>query len=267
MSIQRAGLPRRSVVRGAVWAAPAIVVANAVPAYAAASTPAVDVAGVVDWDSGAYAYTSPLLASYVVNAPPDTQDVEPLTLDISHARGSNTKTGTQLGTSGGTADLNLRVSTVGVGDTGAAGLTLHQAPVDNSLVQYDPSELNRSATTFTFSRPVTDLSFTICGIDWAGNDFIDGVSVVGAESDGLIHDLSKISTLGVGVPLEEIYCANDWVAPLGPTAASVSITVPSAQSFSVGYWHMVKDPYDPAPDRDQQVYLSDFAFTYPSHAH
>lgn len=270
MSTLHSEVARRSVVRGAVWAAPAIVVASAVPAYASTSNPPVDVTGVVDWDSGTYAYSSHLAASYVVPAvvPVElgTVGAEPLTLDIVHAPGTNTKTGTQAGTPGGANDLNLRLSPGGVGGTGGGlGLTLHQAPVDNNLVQYEPLARNRSTTTFTFSRPVKDLVFTVCGINGADNDFIDGVSLVGAEFRDDIED-PKVFMLGVGIPLEEVFCADETaLVAFDPIAASVRFTsLQEVTSFSLGYWHMLPTQ-TPVGDRDQQVYLSDFSFTYPSH--
>ncbi|GAA3612985.1 hypothetical protein GCM10022199_16130 [Marihabitans asiaticum] len=174
---------RRTVAKGVAWAAPTLTVMSAAPAFAASCDP---VAGRIDWSSTRYTRTSNTSGTYTIPDPDGAGPRQPISLSIRQtAIGANTRTGLQTGTPGDADDDNLEVTSHQVGATGDTGLIFHQSPIYNSRRSNDfgdPGETaNRSTTTFTFSEPVTNLSFTITDIDYAACDFDDGVSITSAS--------------------------------------------------------------------------------------
>jgi hypothetical protein len=150
---------RRTVLRAAAWTAPAVSVAVAVPAYAAASGPVVcaDANYEVRWASHYNAQSRTAVAGLVSAAGAGTVGSAPLTMVLtSQFFGSMV-----AGSTGGYSNLSL--SPGNVGGTGRKGLTIMQrATVDEFST---PRSNHRQEITLTFNRPVRDLGFKLSDID------------------------------------------------------------------------------------------------------
>jgi hypothetical protein len=119
---------------------------------------------------------------------------------------------------------------------------------------------NKSITTFTFSRPVTDLTFTIRDIDSAQGDFWDGVAITGAAFTAGKANAGYVAGTGaLGDPFRADG-TNRGVAD-GSTDGNVTISMASVTSFQLHYWNL-SDSTGWFVDSDQKVYLSGFAFGY-----
>lgn len=246
---------RRTIVRGAAWSVPVVAAAAAAPAYAA--SPCDSIADTVDWgNSGRYSRSGASSATYSIPDPDGTGPGQPLTLTVSVVEtGSNTQLGSQVG-----ANDNLRTAT-GVGGSAntASSLTLHQSPIrDGNKVSTWTSTSNRSITRFTFSRPVTNLVFTLRDIDSAARDFLDAIAIVGASFTPTITNPTLITGDGsTGNPLRSAG-ANAPVAN-GSTDGNVTISMPSVTSFDLYYWNL-SDTSSNQIDGDQKVFLSAMSF-------
>lgn len=246
---------RRTLVRGAAWSVPVVAAATAAPAYAA--SPCDSLAGTVDWgNTGRYVRSGATSATYTIPDPDGSGPGQPLTLTVSVVEtGSNVQLGSQLG-----VNDNLRTDTgVGGSSNTVASLTLHQSPVrDGNKVNTWTTSSNRSITRFTFSRPVTNLVFTLRDIDSAARDFLDAIAIVGASFTPTIANPTLITGNGsTGNPLRSAG-AN---APVDNSSAdgNVTISMPSATSFDVYYWNL-SDTSSNQIDGDQKVFISGLSF-------
>ncbi|MCY4726643.1 hypothetical protein NYO98_10170 [Nocardioides sp. STR2] len=150
---------RRTVLRAAAWTAPAVSVAVAVPAYAAASGPVAcaDATYEIRWASHYNAQSRTAVAGLVSAAGAGTVGREPLTMVVSSQFFGSTVAGSTGGYS------NLALSPGNVGGTGRKGLTIMQrATVDEFAA---PRSNHRQEITLTFSRPVRNLAFKLSDID------------------------------------------------------------------------------------------------------
>lgn len=257
MSIETAGIGRRAVVRGAAWTAPAIILVSAAPAHASTSPACQPIAQTIDWGSAHYVRGGSRSGTYTLPDPDGAGVQQGLTLSVGTSYlGSNTQTGNQART----ADDNLRVSAGAIGGTGDSGLTLHQSPIYDSLKTFDLDDRNKSITTFTFSRPVTDLRFTLCDIDSANQDFQDVVGLDGADFTAQIVDPGHLG--GSGTPTDPLYTLSMHAPVLdSATTGNVRISMPSVTAFSLHYWNAT-DAYSSNIDGDQKLFVSDFTFSY-----
>ena len=167
--------------------------------------------------------------------------------------GSNTKAGNQAGTT----NNNLRGITESRG--GMTGtLALHQSPRKDAAKTSEATEANSQKVTFTFSKPVTGLSFTITDIDSAAYDFRDQVTVSGGvvvstPTNSLYVESSggTATTVGTNTRLSDTSDAGNAKFTVSGTVTSITITYYNTTSAS-----------DPRIDGDQGVYISPLAFTY-----
>lgn len=144
---------RRTVVAGAVWATPAIVVAAAAPAIAASPAACTPVQLVTDWSSSSYVRTSSTTGTYTWVNPLGNGSIPLLTLAI---------TATVVGpTFTSLAAANLTGTAAPTGGSTVPGLNLSL-----NLSRNTTTTTNTGADfTFVFSSPVTNLSTTITDVD------------------------------------------------------------------------------------------------------
>ncbi|NYE35767.1 hypothetical protein F4692_000871 [Nocardioides cavernae] len=254
---------RRSVTRAAAWTVPVVAVAATAPAYAA--SPCDSRAGTVDWANGSrFSRASASSATYTIPDPDGSGPGEALTLTISTTfLGSNTQLGDQGYNSGNGVRINdnLRTTTgVGGSGAGATSLQLHQSPRrDGDKVDTWTTTSNKSITTFTFSREVTGLTFTIRDIDSAFRDFWDGIALAGAAFTSSRANASYVS--GTGALTDPFRSSsNNLGVGDGSTDGNVAITMPTVTSFEFHYWNLSST--GSSADGDQKVFLSGLSFDY-----
>ncbi len=246
---------RRAVTRAAAWTVPVIAVAAAAPAYAASPCDAKDVT--MDWGNTAQ-YKTPTIDSgtYTIPDPDGAGPGQGLTLTVETTfLGSNTK----LGNQSGNVNDNLLVTT-NVGGSSASSLILHQSPKVNADKTTGPSgNANKSVTTFTFSRPVTNLSFTLRDIDSTYNDFWDGLAIAGAAFTATKNNPDMVGDGSVGSPLK---LKNNDIGVVDSSAlGNATISMASVQTFQLHYWNLTSTASSTI-DGDQRVFLSNFSMSY-----
>lgn len=248
---------RRAVVAGLAWSTPVVAASLAAPAFA--TSPRCLVTTTATWNNTSrYVRSSSTTGVYTFPDPDGTGPLQGMTLTVSTSLGSNTRTGNQ----GATVDDNLRVlggATIG----GATSpLVLHQAPRDPSKKANDLSGANKSVTTFTFSRQVTSLSFTITDIDSTSNDFWDAVAV---ESSTAYTGTKTSSTqvTGSGTVTNPWQAANNNLpVPDSSTAGNVKVTFSAPLTkFAIHYWNRT-NLSSPTIDGDQRIFISNLQLTY-----
>ncbi|MCZ6937792.1 hypothetical protein EJ130_05800 [Micrococcus luteus] len=146
-------ITRRSVVKGVSWSAPVVAVAAAAPALAVSCGNPLTYTGKFAQGNS---YTIP--RSYTYSAPGGASVV--LSVATS-AYGGKVLQGSNL-----TAAGNINAGYNGAGN----------------LLQVDGLQLQQEGAggqklTIAFSKPVTDLTFTIADIDWNGSNYQDSVWV------------------------------------------------------------------------------------------
>ena len=216
----------------------------------------------MDWaDNTRYVRTSATESTYTIQDPDGAGPGQPLVLTVTNTfLGTNTQLGDQGGWFFRTND-NLRTSTgVGGSGQGAASLVLHQSPkrdADKSSLFTGTS--NKSVTTFEFSRPVTNLTFTIRDIDSTSNDFWDAIALVGPSFSAVKANSGFV--IGNG-GLASPFRADGSNKPAGnaSTDGNVAITMPSVTTFEFHYWNLSNTAS--SVDGDQKVFLSSFGLDY-----
>lgn len=242
---------RRALTKGIAWSVPTVVASVAAPAYAASCPP---VSVTTPWTSANYKYTSATAGTYTVPDPDGTGPGTGMTVKVSSVFGDNT----QAGNHAGTTNYNLS------GSTGTRGgmtgtLVLHQSPKSNAAKTSTATPANSQTVTFTFSKPVTGLSFTIADIDSAASDFRDQVTVSGGVVVSTATDNRYVQTsggtaysIGTNTPIDEA----------SSNAGNVKFTVSgTVTSITVTYYNTTAAS-DPRIDGDQGVFISPLAFTY-----
>ena len=253
---------RRTITRAAAWSVPVVAVSATAPAYAA--SPCDPRPGSVDWaDASRYNRASATSATYTIADPDGAGPGQALTLTITNTfLGSNTRLGGQGGIFTAATNDNLRTSTgVGGSGNGTASLQLHQSPRnDADKVGTWTGTTNKSVTRFTFSRPVTNLTFIIRDIDSAQNDFWDGIALAGA---GFTFGKANASYVIGDGSTDNPFRSDNGNRPIGDnsTDGNVTITMPSVTSFDFHYWNL-SDSATWFVDDDQAVFLSGFTFDY-----
>lgn len=179
---------RRHVLKAGAWAAPAVVLASAAPAYATSNGGAVlpapaplrvckDVPHQLIWSTAAMrgaGSTRTAVARSSAPVPAGTSVTEvAVTLKstfVGNMSGLNNRNG-----------KNMTVTGHEVGNLGTVGLELYQG-ISTSRARAEATDrhLDAQVLEVVFDRPVSGLSFTITDIDGAVDQFADRVSVSGA---------------------------------------------------------------------------------------
>ena len=247
---------RRAVVAGLAWSTPVVAASLAAPAFA--TSPRCLVTTTATWNSDRYARSKPTEGVYTFPDPDGTGPLQGMTLTVSTSLGSNTRTGNQRAT----VNDNLRA----LGGTTIGGATsplgLHQSPIDNSKKTDTLTDANKSVTTFTFTRQVTSLSFTITDIDSASNDFWDAVAVVSPTAYTATKTLPTQVT-GAGTVTNPWQAANaNLPVPDTSTAGNVRVTFSAPlTTFAIHYWNRT-NLSSSTIDGDQGIAISNLQLTY-----
>lgn len=180
-SHQSQQVSRRTIAKGAAWAAPAVAMTAAIPAYAAsqlkACTPAQTVTGT--YANGSFNssdYTHSMAATFGasgITANITTQRTNPdlgLVFNSGGRRGFLRANGSQVAPlhSSGTQDTNLQLPTTAASrcDSG------------NMIMLSQEGRLNEGQTvTFTFNQPVSSINFTIWDVDQIYSNYADAMTV------------------------------------------------------------------------------------------
>lgn len=225
---------RRTVLRAAAWTAPAVSVAVAVPAYAACSPASAKPSSyALSWGSGVYTRSSAASGTAVVpGAAVGAQPVNVVvTSSVSSSRVSRTA-------------QNLLAS--------SQGLELHHASPIVAGRDY------RQTVTFTFSRAVSGLSFSISDVDSSQNGWWDRIELSGQRKFTVApRGRRNTHILGTGVQGDpwRYYDGNTVIPNTGDSRGTVSVTYTEAvSSISLVYWSSVAGS-------NQRIWLSNFAFT------
>lgn len=239
------------MARAAAWTAPAVSIAVAAPAYACSTT--TSLSGVIDWDGDgtAFSRSSAALGTSTLITP----GAEPLTVTVTAAYVGAARAGDEFG--GDTQALTVAPN---VGGLNVSGLRLLQSVVDPLA-----SVQHRGVYTFTFSRPVTDLQFTLTDIDSASFDFWDVVQpssgyVVVSKGDNVSQD-----DTGIDGGTRFYYAGpNNEIDDTTGSAGNLTLRYPAPiSSFTLTYWNDAGQ-IDDTIDSNQNLYVSDLTFTYES---
>jgi hypothetical protein len=242
---------RRTVVRSAAWAVPAVAAVSAAPAFAASEVCTTYNVNGFPFYSGTSSVggTRRSTWSQTHTAPGSSASVL--------VQGLATMTGSMRlgGSNNNTTNDNFRGYQM-VGGVGQ-GLCLHQARTTNSGNQ---PRNHRGAYTFTFGQPVTNLSFYLTDIDYMAGDFADRVELSGAFTYSMPGSNNTVT--GAGTQASPFRSSgtvneNDWNSSRG----NVLITYPGEiTTFTITYWNALTSFSN--VDRDQAIYIGNMSFDY-----
>lgn len=289
MTVPPQSVTRRRVTTGLAWSAPAVAAAVAAPL--AAATPCVTTTFSDSWTSANYRRVTTTTSVYQAPDPDGAGPASGVRIDISASYGSNLKAGQAVGSN----NWNLQASTNGTqGGSYTQYLAFHQAPrVSRNLTGggfYDnegwdfttasmgtaTQQANTAAYTFTFDRPVDNLSFTILDID----SYDDTIRSGSTNQD--FWDIVWLSAVNVSSPvsysqtkansthlLGDGSFSNPWRArnsnsPVDPSSTAGNVTVSFAEpltQFTVYYGHGLRKR-NGSSDPDQNIFISNLSFTH-----
>ena len=249
---ERWALSRRSVVRGAAWTVPVVAVAATAPAYAASPCD-LRTGAVLDWDgaSTTYSYAPDRRTATASFDPDGAGPVPPMTMTVSTSYAGGMKPGNET-----SLDQAMFVRS-SVGGLGVSGLTLEQATTSTGP-RY---RADRGSYTFTFSRPVSNLTFTVTDIDSLNGDFWDvlepspGYTVVSTGAQ-------VSSDFGGPNGSQRFYSSNnnnpqnDTNSDLGNVQLRYAGPI---SSFTLTYWNAQTSF---TVDTSQAIWVSDMTFDY-----
>lgn len=259
---------RRAVVAGLAWSAPAVVVAASAPAFAV--SPRCLKPATVTWNSTSYQRSSETQGTYTVADPDGTAGpLKGMTITVKNTfTGTNTRLSQQLLPTGSTTrpSLNLTAFMRSPSVGGASGpLALHQSPKENTAKSdLLTTDANKTITTFTFTQPVTSLSFSIADIDSAASDFRDAVALVSATPyTATIRNTATVTGNGT---LNTPWRAVSPTAPVPDSSTDGTVDVRFAgtvKEFAIHYWNIAPASQSASNvDGDQAVFISNLQLTY-----
>lgn len=171
---------RRHLLKAGAWAAPAVVLASAAPAYATSTRPTracSNVLHLLNWSTASMSGTATIRTAWArPSAPvPVGSTVEDVRVTLTSAVAGNM---VRLNNRGG---QNMTVTSHQVGGLGTVGLELYQG-ISTGRARSDASQRNKDVQSLSvvFDREVTGLSFTITDIDSGAGQFADRVAIEGA---------------------------------------------------------------------------------------
>ena len=239
---------RRAVTRAAAWSVPVIAVATSAPAFAASCQPVRATIG------NATGYNR--VSSTEWNATFDVDGNGPLPANVLTAKASyDPGMGVRNDNNGGAND-NFTIQNQ-VGGLGTFGLVMAQRPTASTPTA-PLSALGHY--TFSFSKPVTNLSFTLTDIDSATNDFWDSVWL----SAGFTYKERGTGMQGIGTPGNPFKQSSGNTPVDNATGANgnVTITYPGTiSSFTINYSN-AQTAFSNRIDQDQVVTIANFAFDF-----
>lgn len=237
---------RRTVLRGAAWSAPVVATTAAAPAVAASECTPVPVT--VDWESAHYTRVSDTYGFYEIPlSDGSTLRMEVNTSFVNMNPGGNPPTDGQ-----GTSNDNLRLSHFVIGGTGEPGLVLHQNNDGCASGGYQD-------VTFTFDRTISTIGFQVTDIDYVQYDFKDSVGF----STNLTTTPQPTLSRWQGDDGRYWYY-NDNPGDVDNASGNCNVRAhgENLTRFTVTYENWDRDDTQNL-DRDQRVFLTDFAITVP----
>lgn len=238
---------RRTVTRAAAWSVPVVAAAAAVPAYAASCTPLTNVSmpipatGTVTNGGRNYSLTY---------TPPAGQFADPVTLTIKAGYVGRMAPGSE------TQNLPLYTTFNPVGGLGTRGLGLIQSVTGDSTV---PGRSARGVYTFEFTKPVTNLRFSLTDIDVLSGDYDDRIELSSSGWTEIATSRgSGISGLGTQAsPWRGAGSYNDNTSGAGNVRVQFAGPV---STFVLTYWNNIGS--FSGVDRNQGVFLTGISFDY-----
>ncbi|KQV77769.1 hypothetical protein ASC64_02790 [Nocardioides sp. Root122] len=243
-------------MRGAAWSVPVISVAATAPAFAA--SPCDNRPGtVLAWNAANVTHQRESLVRAITKYDPDgaVGTIPELTLTTSVLYSGQMGSGSEFG---GQTNDTLQVQN-NVGGLSQAGLVMYQSTKATGAGQY----ADRGAYTFTFSRPVSNLEFTVTDIDSNGNQYRDALELTSGFSV-----VSKPATLtGAGTSSDPFRPVNDAAPTNDFTGSAGNLRVKYAgpiSSFTITYWNQSANLGKKAStfDNQQAVFLGSLTFDY-----
>jgi hypothetical protein len=232
---------RRTVLRTAAWSVPAVSVSVAVPAYAACSpASATTTSYMLNWGTGLYTRSSAESGS--ASVPGRGVGAQPVNVFV---------------TSKVSGDVRLTSENLA---ESAHGLELHHAS------RVTAGRSNRQTVTFTFSRPVSGLAFTIKDVDSQSRGWYDQVELSGsrdfAVNERIVHWFGfpiRVGDFVEGAGTSDspwhFYNSNTVVANTGDNRGDIRVTYKEpVTTIALDYWTSVGGS-------NQRIWLSDFSFT------
>lgn len=236
---------RRSVTRAAAWSVPVIAAATAAPAYAASCTPVVVAAS----QAGAATRVS----NVEWRATFDSDGAGPLpgntmTVKATYDPGMVVRDDGPNGTNDNFTIQN------GVGGLGTYGLVMSQRLTGTS---FNTAPFGRY--TFTFTRPVTGLTFTLTDIDSTTGDFWDSVWL----TPGFTYRDRGSTMSGVGTQADPFRQTSGNTAVNNATGSNGNVTISYAgtlSSFTINYNN--RQTGTRTADPDQVVTIANISFAF-----
>ncbi len=239
---------RRTVTRAAAWSVPVVAAAATAPAYAASCSK------VRVGPNNVTTYNRVSAQQWTATFDYDgTGALLPNVLTAKATYDSGMAVRNDAGTAAGGANDNFTVQNP-VGGLGTYGLVLAQRATGSAGA---PGAFGHY--TFTFTRPVSNLSFTLTDIDSTTGDFWDSVWL----SSGFTTSAKATGLQGAGTstsPLRQ-KTGNSVVDNASGGAGNVTITYPGTIStFTINYSNAQTGSY--TADPDQVVTIANIAFDY-----
>ncbi|RYB94658.1 hypothetical protein EUA93_10075 [Nocardioides oleivorans] len=235
---------RRSVTRAAAWSVPVIATATTVPAFAASCAPVTVTAA----NATAPNRSSAVDYSVTFNAGTGAQPTNVMTVKATYDTGMVVRNDAN----GGTND-NFTIQNP-VGGLNTYGLVMAQ--------RLSSRASNTGAFghyTFTFTKPVTGLTFTLTDIDSTTGDFWDSVWL----TPGFSKPTLSAGLTGAGTSADPIRQSNGNTAVDNASGANgnATITYPGTiSSFTINYSNRQTGTI--SADPDQVVTIANFSFGF-----
>ena len=266
-TIPRIRPTRRTVASVAAWTAPVIVMSTGAPAYAA--SPCDPRSNQPFRWSAASVTRTPTNNGLIATIDPDGAGPVPsLTVTVSATFSGNMVAGPEPGTQGADTAVNENYDVAtGVGGLGTAtsALTIQQATTSSTPQGY----AERAVYTFTFSRPVTNLRFTVTDLDSNDNDFWDAVQLVAPAPTSVTRTdptyLQARTADSRGNPVSPGYFRTTTDdAAIGNSSSRGNLQVSYAgtlSSFQLVYFNDATS-FSSEIDTSQVIFVTDFLFDY-----
>jgi hypothetical protein len=231
-----------------------IAVAATAPAYAASPCDK-RTNQLLDWDGANVTFQrSSDIAAKAILDPDLAGPIPVVTVDIASAYVGNMKAGSEVA---GATNPNLRVATA-VGGLNVSGVSLWQATTS----QTPAGSADRGSYTFSFSRPVTNLRFTITDIDSQAGDFRDALTLTSGYT---VTSIPATVTRATDATFGEYFIATGDSTPTDNAtgnAGNLGIKYAGTISqFTITYTNSATS-FDNTRDQDQTIYVSDLTFDY-----
>jgi hypothetical protein len=253
---------RRTITRTAIWTVPVIAAATTVPAYAASAC-LPRTGQVLDWDGTNVVFSRTATSAKAVLDPDGAGPVPVITVDVVASYTGGMQAGSENGSTALTMTRQAAVGGLNVSGLGLAQSTTSSSP--NNGPKEPVGYGDRGTYTFSFSRPVSNLVFTLTDIDSTSGDFRDALILTGGYTVESTGNGVELFAGGKNDTPNQWFQSNDANTAVDDTnggAGNLRVRYPATiTQFSITYWNR-QASYDPALDTDQRVFVSDMKFDY-----